>query len=480
MSLPRETSPAREMSVPRIPPPVEWIARTLEEAGFETWAVGGAVRDHLLAVPSEDWDLATRARPADVQRLFRRTVPVGVDHGTVGVLARGGTLYEVTTFRRDVEPLGRRAVVEFADTLDEDLARRDFTINAVALHPLRGVVHDPFDGRGDLARRVLRTVGRPEDRFREDYLRILRALRFAGTLGLRIEEETWRALTAAVPNMGLLSPERIREEMEKNLGGESAPSSALALYAASGVLAFLYPEIEALRGVPRGERGEWFAHSLRVVDSLSHRRPELRWAALLHGAGEGGRSGADSRTGAGGGERALRRSAAVLERLRSSHARIRDVAGLARWAAYPPAEDASDAALRRWLASVGRAILPGLFRIWAASVRSDEPFGGPWTQARFVTLTRRLRALARSGVPLAIEELAFSGRDLIRMGYKPGPHFGEVLEHLLARTLEEPSMNERRRLEDEAGRWMAARTPTDRAPSTPTPTTRAPTTQEPQ
>jgi len=446
------------MTLPRIPPPVEWIARTLEEAGFETWAVGGAVRDHLLSVPSEDWDLATRARPEDVQRLFRRTIPVGVDHGTVGVLARGGTLYEVTTFRRDVEPLGRRAIVEFADTLDEDLARRDFTINAVALHPLRGEVHDPFDGRGDLARRVLRTVGRPEDRFREDYLRILRALRFGGALGLRIEAETWKALTAAVPKMGLLSPERIREELEKILGGESPPSKSLGLYAASGVLAFLYPEIEALRGVPRDERGEWFAHSLRVVDQISAKRADLRWAALLHGLGEAGPLGAnDPDMDADGGIRALRRSAAVLERLRSSHARIRDVAGLVRWVAYPPARDASDAALRRWLSSTGRGSLAGLLRLWAASARPDEAFGGPWTKAGLVTAARRLRGLARSGVPLGVGELAFSGRDLIRMGYKPGPRFGEVLEHLLDRVLDDPSMNEPHRLADEAELWMSAR-----------------------
>ena len=453
------------MSAPRIPPPVQWIARTLEEAGFETWAVGGAVRDHLLAVPSEDWDLATRARPTDVQRLFRRTIPVGVDHGTVGVLAQGGTLYEVTTFRRDVEPLGRRAIVEFADTLDEDLARRDFTINAVALHPLRGVVHDPFDGQGDLARRVLRTVGRPEDRFREDYLRILRALRFAGALGLRIDAETWRALTAAVPKMGLLSPERIREELEKILGGEKEPSRSLALYAASGVLAFLYPEIEASRGVARGERGEWFSHSLRVIDLLPATRIELRWAALLHALGEGGptREG-DPDVGIDAGARALRRSAAVLERLRSSHARIREVAGLARWAAYPPPHNGSEATFRRWLASAGRGSLPGLLRIWSASARSDEPFGGPWTQAGVVATIRRLRAIARSGVPLGIGELAVSGGDLIRMGYKPGPRFGEVLEHLLDRTLDDPSMNEPGPLAEEAERWMTGSPPTPSEP----------------
>ncbi|MDH3421587.1 MAG: polynucleotide adenylyltransferase, partial [Gemmatimonadota bacterium] len=146
---------------PSAPPAVGWIARTLEEGGYDTWAVGGAVRDAYMGRPSGDWDLATRATPREVQKLFRRTVPIGIDHGTVGVLARDGTMYEVTTFRKDVETDGRHAVVSFADTIEEDLARRDFTVNAVAWHPLREVLLDPFGGVGDLERRILRTVGAP-------------------------------------------------------------------------------------------------------------------------------------------------------------------------------------------------------------------------------------------------------------------------------------------------------------------------------
>ena len=169
---------------PDAPPAATWIVRTLEEAGHETWAVGGAVRDVLLGRPAGDWDLTTHARPTDVRRIFRRTIPIGVEHGTVGVLARDGTMYEVTTFRKDVQTDGRHAVVEFASTLDEDLARRDFTINAIAWHPLREELRDPFGGAVDLGHGVLRTVGAPEERFREDYLRVLRALRFAGRFGL--------------------------------------------------------------------------------------------------------------------------------------------------------------------------------------------------------------------------------------------------------------------------------------------------------
>src|SRR5690606_15815195 len=189
----RPRNPAVPMDL-HPPAAVREIARRLEDAGYETWAVGGAVRNAVLGLPPGDWDLATRARPPEVRRLFRRTVPIGIEHGTVGVLGRDRVLYEVTTFRRDVETTGRHAVVEFADSVIEDLARRDFTCNALAWHPLRGELLDPFSGLEDLRAGWLRTVGAPDERFAEDYLRVLRALRFAGRLRTAIEPRTWDAL----------------------------------------------------------------------------------------------------------------------------------------------------------------------------------------------------------------------------------------------------------------------------------------------
>src|SRR5690554_2547911 len=141
------------------------IVRRRERAGHPAWAVGGAVRDALAGIEPEDWDVATAARPEDVRRIFPRTVPVGIEHGTVGVLSRSGRMYEVTTFRRDVETFGRKARVRFSDSLEDDLERRDFTINAVAWHPLTGEVRDPHGGMDDLRDRVLRTVGEPRERF---------------------------------------------------------------------------------------------------------------------------------------------------------------------------------------------------------------------------------------------------------------------------------------------------------------------------
>lgn len=451
------------MHLADVPGAVRWIVRTLEEAGFETWTVGGAVRDALAGRGVGDWDLTTQATPPQMRRLFPRTVPVGVDHGTIGILDRGGTLYEVTTFRRDVETTGRHAVVAFADTLDEDLARRDFTINAVAWHPLREVVHDPFGGVADMEARILRTVGDPAARFSEDYLRVLRGLRFAGVFGLRIEDATWRALVQAVPHLGILSPERIREEMDKVLASDAPSSQSLALYAASGALAALYPEIDRMRGVVRsGGRGDWFAHTLRTLDLLPAVANPLRWAALLHGIGEPEPCPDDPPLpgeGKGGvrSERTLLRTAALLARVRSSNARIREVSEVAAAAALSPDAEAPDPVLRRWLASAGRDHLTPVLRIWEAGLLSDEAYGVTADRHRYEFLRDRLLGIARAGDPLTVGELAIGGRDLVKLGSRPGPHFGKILDALLEQVLDDPARNEPGLLTREAERMLRER-----------------------
>jgi tRNA nucleotidyltransferase (CCA-adding enzyme) len=403
------------------PGAVRWICETLEGAGFETWAVGGAVRDALAGHPSDDWDLTTRAHPNQVRRVFRRTVPVGIDHGTVGVLARDGTMYEVTTFRRDVETTGRHAVVAFAETLDEDLSRRDFTINAVAWHPVRGALHDPFQGARDLEAGVLRTVGAPSERFAEDYLRVLRALRFAGRFGLEIEAATWEAACQAVPELGILSPERVRDELDKVLAQGERPSAALSLYAASGALGFLLPELDT----PEAQAA--WSVALRTVDELPARDGELRWAALLAAAG--------STEGA----------VAMLARLRSSNRRIDRVGAMAgavaRVAGLPGGIGglARDTRVRRrWMVALGRDLVPPALRILAVRARVEAVSPVP-DAAEALRVVRRELA---SGLPLATGELALTGRDLIRAGHRPGPAFGRVLDRLLTEVLDDRLPNE--------------------------------------
>jgi tRNA nucleotidyltransferase/poly(A) polymerase len=437
--------------VPRAPGYVRWATRTLEEAGFETWAVGGAIRNTLLGIPSGDWDLATRAPPGVVRKLFPRTVPLGIEHGTVGVLTRDGILLEVTTFRKDIETFGRHAVVEYAETVQEDLSRRDFTVNAIAWHPLRGVFADPFGGRGDLKSGLLRTVGNPVERFAEDYLRVLRALRFSGRFGFKIHAETWAAIQAAKEELGILSPERVREELLKVLAEAPVPSRALSLYRFSGVLATLYPEIEeGARGRRPGFGEELWVHSLLLADALPRSRPPLRLAALFQGVGRSGEVGTDpGRPGLLPEEGARRREAvaALMVRLRFSNAEIREVSELAETGLEPPLHLEAPAEIRRWLWRVGPYHLPSLGRIWLAKSRLDEE---RWARSPgpVVGLLRRFRLEVHSGVPLRQADLAFDGRDLISMGLKPGPRFGEILDSLLDRVLENPSLNQKALLRD--------------------------------
>src|ERR1043165_5248365 len=222
--------------MPRLnpPTPVLEIAATLEKAGFEAWCVGGAIRDALLGHPHLDWDLATSATPSQVSTLFRRTIPVGVEFGTVGVLDRDGRMHEVTTFRRDVKTDGRHAEVEFGASLDEDLSRRDFTINAIALSPITGELRDPFGGQTGLERQVARAVGDAGARMREARLRALRAIRFAARFGFTIEDATRRAMDASAPHLGRLSPERVKQELDKTMEQVRCPSEALLLWRDTG------------------------------------------------------------------------------------------------------------------------------------------------------------------------------------------------------------------------------------------------------
>ncbi|NJD18311.1 MAG: CCA tRNA nucleotidyltransferase [Gemmatimonadetes bacterium] len=407
------------------PPAVRWIVRKLEDAGFETWAVGGAVRDALLGLPGGDWDLATRARPGDVRRFFRRTVPLGIEHGTVGVLSDDGAMYEVPTFRRDVATDGRHAVVAFAESLEEDLARRDFTINAVAWHPLRDEVRDPFGGVQDLDARLLRAVGAPGQRFAEDYLRILRALRFASRFGLAGETATWGALRAGVEKLRELSAERIREELLKVLEADRVPSRALELYRGSGTLGVLYPELEDLAN--RDPAG--WAAALAALDGLPIRRAFLRLAALLRPLDPG-------------------KAAQVLVRLRLSNVQV-DMA--ARRASAPPLPAAGlpDAEFRRWLSAVGPAHLSAVARLDLAASRAE---GASRSAAEVVAAWRHARRVLGAHPPLAVGDLAVDGRDLIALGLRPGPRFGEILEALLERVLEDPSRNGRAFLLAEAAR----------------------------
>ncbi|HYC32900.1 MAG TPA: CCA tRNA nucleotidyltransferase [Gemmatimonadales bacterium] len=375
-----------------IPEAVLDIARTLEAAGYEAWCVGGALRDHLLGHAGTDYDLATSARPEEVQRLFRRTAAVGARHGTIGVIDRRRVMHEVTTFRRDVATDGRHATVAYGVTLDDDLARRDFTINALAYHPLRGEWRDPFGGAADLGRGIIRAVGDPGERFREDYLRILRALRFAARFGFAIEPATWSAARAAVDGLRRLSAERVRDEWFKGLATARDPAALVRLWRDVGAAAIWLPEL--------GEPGE------HPEAAGIPRDPVLLTA--LYAADPAG----------------------VLRRLKASNGEIGRAAALAAGPHAP--QGSSDADVRRWLAKVGDAADDLL-----ALHRLRHGADAPWAQA--------VRGVRERGEAVTRGQLVIGGSELQALGVS-GPRIGEILATLLERVLDEPGLNTRDRL----------------------------------
>ncbi|HET6637830.1 MAG TPA: CCA tRNA nucleotidyltransferase [Gemmatimonadota bacterium] len=424
------------------------VVRRLREAGHEAWAVGGAVRDRLLGEIPGDWDVATDALPSRVQELFPRTHPVGIEHGTVGV-REGDEAIEVTTFRADVATDGRHAEVRFGVSLDEDLARRDFTINAIAWDPLAGDLRDPFGGRSDLERRVLRAVGDPDRRLPEDYLRVLRAFRFAARFDLAYDAATRAALSRHAGGVARLSGERVRDELAKTFAQCRIASRALEDWQATGTMARLLPEVAVCFGVEqnRFHADDVGTHTLLVVDHVHPRQPFLRLVALLHDVGKPPTRERNPATGDWtfplhervGADLARQ----VMERLRFSTRETERAVHLVRVHMDMFPHEASDAAVRRWLRRVGEENVWDLYRLHMADWLGNRNRGHERPLHEYF---ERVRAVLAAGHALRVEDLAIGGEDLIALGLAPGPLFGEVLATALERVVEDPSLNTREAL----------------------------------
>lgn len=452
------------MQTLRATPALREVVDGLRAAGREAYAVGGGVRDALRGERTDTWDVATDARPDEVQRLFPRTYAVGIEHGTVGVWV-GDALVEVTTFRTDVATDGRHAEVRFGASLDEDLARRDFTINALAWDPIEDRIYDPYGGRADLAAGRLRTVGDPDARIPEDYLRILRAFRFAARFDLAYDEATWQSILRHAPGVTRLSGERVRDELLKTLSQARRASRALEDWRASGVLARLLPEVAVGFGV---EQNRYHAHdvgrhSLEVVDQVHPRRAFLRVVALFHDVGKAPTRARHPKTGdwwfPEHAQVGARLTQQALGRLRFSTREIQRATHLVRVHMDMFPEEASDAAVRRWVRRVGEENIWDLYRIHLADWRGNPKRGDP---EPLVTMYRRVRAVLRQEHALRRGDLAIDGRDVIALGVEPGPAVGEILEALLQRVVEDPALNTRDRL-IEGARELASQTVPARA-----------------
>ena len=406
------------------------IAATLEAAGHETWCVGGAVRDALLGRADLDWDLATSATPGEVKRLFSRTVPVGIEHGTIGVFGSDSRLYEVTTFRADVETDGRHAVVKFGVSLEEDLARRDLTVNAIAWSPSRRELRDPFGGRDDLAKGMIRAVGVPETRMGEDRLRALRAIRFAARFDFRIEPATWSAIVGSAPALTRLSVERVFQEWTKTLEQVRRPSLAFERWRESRTLAVLVP---SLADVP----AEFFAAVDEVpLPAGTSRTDRVALRTLTRLALPFLPLGARGSRAALQALRASNNDVAFASAVAESWASSGEALATAAMQARPDAT-----ALRRIVAQMGRTRVHATLRVFAAVWAARRGRGQPAPSALQVgALSRALLRMAFRD-PIALGDLAVTGDDLRAVGLRPGPQLGRILHQLLAQVLVDPTLN---------------------------------------
>ena len=423
----------------RLNPPknVRGIVKRLEDAGFETWCVGGAVRDALLGHPHLDWDLATRATPPEVRKLFRSTVPVGIDFGTVGVLDEDKVMHEVTTFRRDVQTDGRHAVVEFGASLDDDLARRDYTINAIAYSPSKDEIRDPFKGQEDLGNKLIRAVGDAGQRMREDRLRALRAIRFASRFGFDIERDTWDAIVESAPELGRLSAERVKQEIEKTMDQVALPSKAFTMWRDTGAFGTLIPSLAHVTD-----------RQLAPMDHLRRpllpRRParrSTRIAALF--ASVPGPTVRKTLKDLRFSNSDTEWIAALVEKwqqmgpaMTSAMLKAEEIYAADPWGEqYPPS-----AMLRSWAASAGRTRLAPLLRLadanWWAGRQAGEPT--PYKQTIASVYKRAIKIAYKD--PISLSDLAIDGTDLEKLDIR-GPAVGAALKKMLEAVIADPRRN---------------------------------------
>jgi tRNA nucleotidyltransferase/poly(A) polymerase len=429
------------------------FARVFKDAGHSLYFVGGAIRDSLLGRRASDFDAATDAGPEAVVALFRRVIPTGIKHGTVTVLWRGQEI-ETTTFRSEAGYSDGRHPdhVRFGVSIEEDLARRDFTINAMAYEPFERRIVDPHGGAADLRACLIRAVGTASERFDEDGLRILRAARFASQLGFQIEAATLSAMALRGAAVESLSPERVRDELSKTLMSPN-PSRGLRILEDTGILARILPELAEGRGVE--QKGshvfDVLDHSLVALDAAQGGL-ELRLAALFHDVGKS-RAKAIGADGVPTFHRHEEISATMTEgalrRLRYPNATIDSVVHLVAQHMFNYNDSWSDGAVRRFVARVGRESLEGLYALRRADATGMT---GSGTEGRNLgALRARVEEVLAADSTLGLKDLAIGGKELADIGVPRGPVMGRMLAELLEAVLDDPALNTPGRLIEIAG-----------------------------
>ena len=436
----------------RIPPGAARILRVLEDHGYEAFVVGGCVRDSLLGRNPNDWDITTSALPLQVKALFRRTIDTGLKHGTVTVLMDGEP-FEVTTYRVDGEYLDGRhpSEVTFTASLQEDLQRRDFTINAMAYSEKKGL-QDLFGGLPDLEKGLIRAVGDPAKRFGEDALRIMRAVRFAAQLGYEVEEDTVQAMKELEPTLSKISAERIAAELEKLL--VSPHPEKLKMAYECGITAVILPEFDRCMETAQNNPHHKYSVGEHTIVSIGNARPDriLRYTMLMHDMGKPSCKTTDEQGidhFYGHQEVSAQMANDILRRLKSDNETRRSVSKLVRY--HDLTCGLTGKSVRKAISLIGEDLFPLYLEVKDADTRAQSDFRFQEKMDYLEEVRLLYRKILEEGDCLSLKDLAVNGKDLIAAGMKPGREIGEVLEAMYRDVIDDPEHNNKEYLMEKYG-----------------------------
>lgn len=426
----------------KLPENVKTIITTLENAGFEGYAVGGCVRDTLLHKNPDDWDITTNASPIEVKKLFPRTIDTGIAHGTVTVLI-GKETFEVTTYRIDGEYEDARHPKEvvFTSCLSEDLKRRDFTINAMAYNDKTGIV-DEFGGIQDLEAKIIRCVGNPEERFTEDALRMMRAVRFSGQLGYEIEFTTGQAINKLAPTLSKISAERICTELTKLMISKH-PDYLRKAYEL-GMTGVFLPEFDAAMETEQNNPHHCYSVGEHILHSLLFVRADkvLRFAMLFHDMGKAVTKSVDEKGVDhfyGHGKISAEMADRIMKRLRFDNDTRQKVVRLVSY--HDLKIKLTPEGVRRAVVKIGEDLFPLLLEVKRADFLSQSMFKREEKEKELQQLEEIYQTVLKNGDCVSIKMLAVTGSDLIAAGMEPGRAIGVTLQEMLNLVLKEPSLN---------------------------------------
>lgn len=431
----------------QLPEKVNTIIQTLQEHGYEAYAVGGCVRDSLLGREPGDWDITTSASPDETKKLFARTVDTGIEHGTVTVLL-GKEGFEVTTYRIDGKYEDSRHPTEviFTRNLREDLLRRDFTINAMAYNDTEGIV-DIFGGMDDLKRKIIRCVGNARERFGEDALRIMRGVRFAAQLGFSLEKETKEAMAELAPTLEKISAERIQTELVKLLVSDSPELIREAYHL--GVTAVILPEFDEMMRTGQETKYHRYDVGEHTVQAVCNVPPDkvLRLTMLLHDVAKPEMKTVDADGTAhfkGHDIRGEQKAKEILRRLKFDNDTIHKVTKLVRWHDYRmPAEKKN---VRKAMSKISAELFPMYLLVKRADILAHSMYRREEELENLSGLQKCYEEIVADHECVSLKQLAVTGTDLIGIGMKPGKQIGEVLNELLRIVLEYPEFNNKEHL----------------------------------